>query len=348
MQQQILNASPNSLFAGAGWGSENGQSRMTFAPGEYLHDKDDTYDFLDPRDTGDLMEWPDDAAPVLGQQQSPPPTSNLSADLNQYVPPTTLADDRRAWATGVSTGQQAAYTAADDVAMVSASASANDTDFTRKPRSPTTTKARVQKAKGKAAAKQRSRSDAKPKSFSSVSSSSSSSSSASAGASAQFSTTGHGGNHNITLRTASRKPKPAPIKIEEAANAGDRVSGSPPSSPEASTANLTTEERRARQNHNVVEKQYRNRLNAQFERLLAVLPANQSSSPEGGALSSRSGGDFDDRRMSKAEVLELARRRIHTLETERKQLRAERQNLRDSVSLMQRALGEQDAGPAVK
>ncbi|OIW33830.1 hypothetical protein CONLIGDRAFT_196606 [Coniochaeta ligniaria NRRL 30616] len=92
----------------------------------------------------------------------------------------------------------------------------------------------------------------------------------------------------------------------------------------------TTEEQKSRNSHNLVEKQYRNRLNAQFEDLLQVLPESASSggpSPEG------DGGDGrakigDKKRMSKAEVLDLARQRILYLEEENKKIERENDDLR--------------------
>jgi len=62
----------------------------------------------------------------------------------------------------------------------------------------------------------------------------------------------------------------------------------------------------ARTNHNQVEKQYRNRLNGQFETLLETLPHD----PDMGG----------DKRVSKAEVLILAKKHIQKLEMERREL----------------------------
>ncbi|CAK7226249.1 hypothetical protein SEUCBS140593_006174 [Sporothrix eucalyptigena] len=202
-----------------------------------------------------------------------------------------------------------------------------------------------------------SQSDDQPRSFSSASSSASppvddsprhrqrtsiTRLSASGGIACGLLTTGHGGNHNVTLRTASRKPKTTrntttAIPKTESPNS-DASPGSSPSSQDGSgqAENLTSEERRARQNHNIVEKQYRNRLNSQFERLLSILPANQM---DGG--SDMVGGravEPDDRRMSKAEVLDLARRRIHALENEIQQLYTDRDNLRSNVATLNMAI----------
>ncbi|ERT01069.1 hypothetical protein HMPREF1624_02306 [Sporothrix schenckii ATCC 58251] len=167
-------------------------------------------------------------------------------------------------------------------------------------------------------------------------------------------TTGHGGNHNVTLRTASRKPKSQPtasINASTSTVTGTKENGNPktdsptselpgaaasslsPDGDSGNTDGLITEEHRARQNHNIVEKQYRNRLNSQFERLLSILPANQMEGADTGKSV-----DFDERRMSKAEVLDLARRRIHALESEIKQLYADRDNLRNNVATLNLAI----------
>ncbi|KAJ9138189.1 hypothetical protein NKR23_g8607 [Pleurostoma richardsiae] len=114
----------------------------------------------------------------------------------------------------------------------------------------------------------------------------------------------------IQLRTASRKAK--------------RVSASyrPATSPE---------EERARSSHNQVEKQYRNRLNQHFERLLAVLPASVDAD---GDQQGEDAGLDPDKRLSKAEVLDIARRHIRTLERETSELEVEKQQLVDEIGRM--------------
>lgn len=137
------------------------------------------------------------------------------------------------------------------------------------------------------------------------------------------------------LRTASRKPK----------------SGNSPSEANPEDDDLTTEERRARQSHNLVEKQYRNRLNQQFESLLAVLPAERRRHSLGGDGKSRGdktkggiGVDDDERRLSKAEVLDMARQRIEALEQECLILQNERLELMNNMSQVRHAVGKQGAG----
>ncbi|KAK3307437.1 uncharacterized protein B0T15DRAFT_178488 [Chaetomium strumarium] len=136
--------------------------------------------------------------------------------------------------------------------------------------------------------------------------------------------------HSIQLRTAPRKPRrswvTAASHTPDADNKGNR-------SPPTDDDDLTAEERRARRNHNLVEKQYRNRLNAQFERLLAVLPVDECRT-RAGTMDRVETSGVDEKRMSKAEVLELATRRIRTLEVERNQLLRERRELLRSIEVM--------------
>ncbi|KAF7548505.1 hypothetical protein G7Z17_g6999 [Cylindrodendrum hubeiense] len=104
------------------------------------------------------------------------------------------------------------------------------------------------------------------------------------------------------LRTASRAPKKSPNIL-----------------PQRPTE--TVEDVKARAAHNQVEQQYRKRLNLHFERLLVGVPAPRSSA----------GGRRDgigERRVSKAEVLDLATERIQVLEREMSRLERERRELR--------------------
>ncbi|KIL95858.1 allergen fus c 3 [Fusarium avenaceum] len=101
--------------------------------------------------------------------------------------------------------------------------------------------------------------------------------------------------------------------------------------------NDTPEDRRTRASHNLVEKQYRNRLNAQFESLLSALP-EQVRHGNGGSESGNGNGDNEsdqandpDRRVSKGEVLEMARKHIEALERERSQLEMENIELHGNI-----------------
>ncbi|KAK3944707.1 hypothetical protein QBC46DRAFT_158623 [Diplogelasinospora grovesii] len=102
----------------------------------------------------------------------------------------------------------------------------------------------------------------------------------------------------------------------------------------------TAEERRSRNSHNLVEKQYRNRLNAHFESLLNALPDTMRSPTmgAGGGGTGGSGGSAADmmdlgeeRRLSKAEVLDMSRRYIQSLERDRDRLEREREELLGKV-----------------
>lgn len=113
----------------------------------------------------------------------------------------------------------------------------------------------------------------------------------------------------------------------------------------------TAEERKSRSSHNLVEKQYRNRLNAQFDSLLDVLPDAMRSAavPGPGPGAEESEGVFRadlstaescERRVSKGEVLELARRRIQMLERERDDIAYERDRLLVTVDRLRGMLGD--------
>ncbi|KAL7626693.1 hypothetical protein AAE478_003467 [Parahypoxylon ruwenzoriense] len=98
----------------------------------------------------------------------------------------------------------------------------------------------------------------------------------------------------------------------------------------------TLEEQKTRETHNQVEKQYRNRLNAHFESLLDALPETMQAGEEedgGEAL------DLTDRRVSKAEVLDMARRHIQALERECNALEEERDELRDNMTRLRWLFG---------
>lgn len=82
-----------------------------------------------------------------------------------------------------------------------------------------------------------------------------------------------------------------------------------------------------RTSHNLVEKQYRTRLNGQFEALLSVIPKEAISSDcsEGESTAAA------ERKLCKAEVLVLARKRIKELEKTHEGLQSEYDTLTDSV-----------------
>lgn len=79
-----------------------------------------------------------------------------------------------------------------------------------------------------------------------------------------------------------------------------------------------TETTNSRISHNMVEKQYRNRLNGQFSTLLEALPLDLVGAEVEGYSKNDSGGT--EKKVSKAEVLLLARRHIENLEREKRGL----------------------------
>ncbi|KAL6364880.1 hypothetical protein LRP88_00853 [Fusarium phalaenopsidis] len=109
--------------------------------------------------------------------------------------------------------------------------------------------------------------------------------------------------------------------------------------------NDTPEERRTRASHNLVEKQYRNRLNAQFESLLNALPEQARSGGNGNGNGNGDDNESDaandaDRRVSKGEVLEMARKHIQALEQERNQLERENLELQGSLRRLKGSASE--------
>ncbi|GJC90518.1 allergen Fus c 3 [Colletotrichum liriopes] len=126
---------------------------------------------------------------------------------------------------------------------------------------------------------------------------------------------------------SSGKTAPAP-RLRSASRTSKNQSQKPTETPE---------ERRTRASHNLVEKQYRNRLNAQFEGLLNALP-EQVRGPAGAGDGDESDPQQADqeRRVSKAEVLDMARRHIKNLEREREVLHHERGELLRNLETLER------------
>ncbi|KAF4446055.1 hypothetical protein F53441_10279 [Fusarium austroafricanum] len=110
--------------------------------------------------------------------------------------------------------------------------------------------------------------------------------------------------------------------------------------------NDTPEDRRTRASHNLVEKQYRNRLNAQFESLLNALP-EQARHGDSGSGNGNGNEDNEsdhandpDKRVSKGEVLEMARKHIQALERERNQLELENLELQGNLRRLKESNSE--------
>jgi len=132
------------------------------------------------------------------------------------------------------------------------------------------------------------------------------------------------GKKSSTSGNKKRKPSSAKDKDEKASRPATRLrtASRAPKQYSQTTAPRSAEpveEVKARAAHNQVELQYRKRLNQQFERLLVVLP--QLNCDEEGDDAEMADGcnsvkEPMDKRISKAEVLSLARRRIRVLEKE--------------------------------
>ncbi len=125
-----------------------------------------------------------------------------------------------------------------------------------------------------------------------------------------------------TRQKRTKKPLPSPVTT----------------SSKTMPASAGTRDRKPRTSHNTIEKQYRDRLNTQFDILMNTLPAAMSGAGGGGGGDSDGngngnggGGGSGERRLSKAQVLDLSARYIRALEGERDGLVEEREVLRESV-----------------
>lgn len=98
------------------------------------------------------------------------------------------------------------------------------------------------------------------------------------------------------------------------------------------SVNAGDETGRARYRHNMVEKQYRSRLSAQFRRLLAVLPAEIETQEERGTLG-QDPAVVPEKRTSKAELLGMAMRRIKALERQNQELLLRQSQLLSSLEV---------------
>ncbi|MBE3041821.1 helix-loop-helix domain-containing protein [Candidatus Bathyarchaeota archaeon] len=106
----------------------------------------------------------------------------------------------------------------------------------------------------------------------------------------------------------------------------------------------TPEEVKARAAHNQVEQQYRKRLNLQFEKLLNALPQADQEDDGDEDDNGRTAGGVD-KRISKAEVLDLARRRIKALERERAAFEKQNEELVAEMRKMQEEWMRRHGGP---
>ncbi|SPJ91934.1 uncharacterized protein FTOL_13588 [Fusarium torulosum] len=99
---------------------------------------------------------------------------------------------------------------------------------------------------------------------------------------------------------------------------------------------LSNSQKHARECHNLVEKQYRTRLKAQFENLLAVLPTPQDPNYAGKDATGNPG-----RYLSRGQVLDAAKERIIKLEKEVELSTLRRDRLLEDMAQMERTLLEE-------
>lgn len=125
-------------------------------------------------------------------------------------------------------------------------------------------------------------------------------------------------NTRLSKRSKSQKETAGPTTIsapqQRLRSTSTAVSASSrPTTSSTSSSSSNLPPKHARLNHNQVEKQYRNRLNGQFETLLLVLP--------------REDREGEGKKVSKAEVLVLARKHIRDLERDRRRLEEDKERL---------------------
>jgi len=101
-----------------------------------------------------------------------------------------------------------------------------------------------------------------------------------------------------------------------------------------SNSNSETSGSKTRSNHNQIEKQYRNRLNSQFETLLSILP--REGVIGGGEGEGEGHQGVEARKVSKAEVLDMATKHIKKLEKEQEELEGENEFLEEKVAELNR------------
>ncbi|KAK0738334.1 hypothetical protein B0T18DRAFT_244108 [Schizothecium vesticola] len=90
----------------------------------------------------------------------------------------------------------------------------------------------------------------------------------------------------------------------------------------------TPKERKERDSHNMVEKKYRNRLNAQYEGLMNSLPPEMQSPTHATAAGGMgASSDLADKPLSKGEVLDKSTAYIHELERNHARLSEENEEI---------------------
>ncbi|EKD19637.1 helix-loop-helix DNA-binding domain containing protein [Drepanopeziza brunnea f. sp. 'multigermtubi' MB_m1] len=135
----------------------------------------------------------------------------------------------------------------------------------------------------------------------------------------------HTVSYDETTPTATTTPpKRSPEKRLRSTSSAIASSTTPRVLIPSTSSSCNSPPRQTRLNHNQVEKQYRNRLNGHFEGLLLVLPRE--------AVAGRGG----EKKVSKAEVLSLARKHIKELERQRDRLQDENTRLGEAMLELRR------------
>lgn len=117
-----------------------------------------------------------------------------------------------------------------------------------------------------------------------------------------------------------RQRSPRKRNSHQMRNGSLNESTSPESSPSSSNATVNNN----RTSHNLVEKQYRTRLNDQFDFLLSSIPSDLV----GDHMNGPERGDRPEKRVSKADVLALAKMHIENLEKGKREVEEENMGLK--------------------
>lgn len=143
----------------------------------------------------------------------------------------------------------------------------------------------------------------------------------------------HSVNHEVSVKNehphdSATQSTRSPPKVRSAKRTKTRI---PSNSKKLATPQTSLD---GRASHNLVEKQYRNRLNDQITNLLASIPDQVID-----AEIKAPGEEGRTRRISKAEVLLLAKKHIETLESENKSLNDKVEDLEGNVRRLKEAWG---------
>jgi hypothetical protein len=144
-------------------------------------------------------------------------------------------------------------------------------------------------------------------------------------------------NSSKPEKHSSRRKKEHGISSSKSSSKGHRLRSTKPGQriSYADECDPAPEDKGAKTSHNLVEKQYRNRLNGQFSTLLSSLPSDVVGAEVRGVGKGDLGGA--EKKVSKAEVLVLAKQHIETLEKSRRKLEEDKRALLVDVQRLKRA-----------